>query len=142
MHPSINMLPFSSDDREVVQAVFQRHNDWIRDYCSYAPERLIGVACLPLPDVDEAIEELHRVAKMGIRGVAIPCTAPTDKPYSDLAYEPFWSAAEEVGLPITMHIFCGSSWGMNLPSHWNLIVSYTLSHAATSGAATTLLTPG
>jgi len=142
MYPSINMLTFSIDDREVVQAVFQRHNDWIRDYCSHAPERLIGVACLPLPDVDEAIAELQRVAKLGIRGVAIPCTAPPDKQYSDPAYEPFWSAAEEAGLPITMHIFCGSTWPMNLPAHWNQIVSYTLSHAAIWETVTTLITSG
>jgi predicted TIM-barrel fold metal-dependent hydrolase len=142
MYPSINMLTFSIDDREVVQAVFRRHNDWIRDYCSHAPERLIAAACLPLPDVDEAIEELQRVAKLGVRGIAIPCTAPPEKPYSLPAYEPFWAAAEEAGLPITMHIFCGSSWGMNLPGHWNQIVSYTLSHAAIWETVTTLITSG
>src|SRR5947209_20342916 len=42
MYPSINMFTFSIPDREVVQAVFRQHNDWIRDYCSTAPERLIG----------------------------------------------------------------------------------------------------
>ena len=142
MYPSINMLTFSIDDREVVQAVFQRHNDWIRDYCSHSPERLIGVACMPLPDVDEAVAELERVAKMGIRGVAIPCTAPPDKLYSDPAYEPFWSAAEDAGLPITMHIFCGSTWPMNLPAHWDPIVSYTLSHAAIWETVSNLITSG
>lgn len=130
MYPSLNMLTFSHTDREVVQAIFQRHNDWIRDYCSYAPERLIGVACIPLPDVDEAIAELQRVAKMGIRGIAIPCAAPVDKPYSDPVYEPFWSAAEEAGLPITMHIFTGATWDMGLPAHWGPILSYALAQTA------------
>src|SRR5436853_645497 len=41
MYPSLNMFTFSVPDREVVQAVFRRHNDWIRDYCSTAPDRLI-----------------------------------------------------------------------------------------------------
>ena len=146
MYPSINMLTFSINDREVVQAVFQRHNDWIRDYCSLAPERLIGIACLPLPDIDESIAELHRVAKMGIRGVAIPCTAPADTPYSDPIYEPFWSAAEEAGLPITMHIFCGSTWDMGLPASWGTaqagIIGYTLAHAAIWETVSTLITSG
>ncbi len=142
MYPSINMFTFSIPDREVVQAVFRQHNDWIRDYCSTAPERLIGVACLPLPDVDEAIAELRRVAKMGIRGVAIPCTAPADRPYSDPSYEPFWEAAEETGLPITMHIFCGSDWGMGLPDHWDPIVAYTLSHTAIWNTVSNLITSG
>ncbi len=146
MYPSINMLTFSIDDREVVQAVFQRHNDWIRDYCSHAPERLIGVACLPLPDVDAAISELRRVAKMGIRGVAIPCTAPAEKPYSDPAYEPFWTAAEEAGLPVTMHIFCGSTWDMGLPAHWGnagtSIVGYAMAHGAIASTLAQLVCGG
>jgi uncharacterized protein len=130
MYPSLNMLTFSHADRAVVHAIFQRHNDWIRDYCSYAPERLIGVACIPLPDIEESIAELQRVAKMGIRGIAIPCAAPVDKPYSDPLYEPFWSACDEIGLPITMHIFTGASWGMNIPEHWGPILSYALAQTA------------
>lgn len=134
MYPSINMFTFSLPDREVAHAIFRNHNDWIRDYCSEAPERLIGVACLPLPDVEEAIAELHRVAGMGIRGVAIPCQAPVDKPYHHPDFEPFWAAAEEVGLPITMHIFTGSSWDMGFPSHWGppatSIMGYTLAFGA------------
>ena len=38
MYPSINMFTFGVPDREVVQAVFRRHNDWIVEYCSHAPE--------------------------------------------------------------------------------------------------------
>jgi predicted TIM-barrel fold metal-dependent hydrolase len=133
MYPSINMFTFSLADREVAHAVFRRHNDWLRDYCSEAPERLIGVACLPLPDVDEAIAELERVAAMGLRGVAIPCTDPADKPYHHPDYEPFWAAAEAVGLPITMHIFCGSTWDMGFPAHWGApplsIMGYTFAYA-------------
>jgi len=142
MYPSLNMFTFSNPDREVVQAVFRQHNDWIRDYCSTAPERLIGVACMPLPDIPESIAELQRAAKMGIRGVAIPCTAPIDKPYSDPLYEPFWAAAEEVGLPMTMHIFCGGDWDMGLPKYWDPIVAYTLSHAAIWNTVSNIITSG
>ena len=142
MYPSINMLTFMVDDVEVVNAVFQRHNDWIRDYCSHAPERLIGVGCLPLRDVDLAIAELERCAKMGIRGVAIPCTAPKERPYSDEYYEPFWERAEEIGLPLTMHIFCGSEPGMGLPKEWDEVVSYTLAHAAAWNTVSNLVTSG
>ena len=142
MYPSINMFTFSVPDREVVQEVFRRHNDWIVDYCSHSPDRLIGVGCLPLPDVEESITELERVVKRGLRGVAIPCTAPADKPYSDPLYEPFWSAAEDAGMPITMHIFCGSEWGMSLPSHWNAVTSYAMALSAISWTVETLITSG
>lgn len=132
MYPSVNMAAFSYPERDVVQAVFQRHNDWIRDYCSYAPERLVGIGCLPLPDVDAAIAELQRIAKMGIRGAAIPCTSPIEKPYNHPDFEPFWDAVEDTGIPLSMHIFCGSTPDMGLPAHWggpgNSIIGYTMTH--------------
>lgn len=132
MYPSVNMAAFSYPERDVVHAVMRRHNDWIREYSSHAPERLVGIACLPLPEVDAAIDELQRIAKMGIRGAAIPCTAPLDKPYSHPGFEPFWDAAEDVGLPISMHIFCGSTPDMGLPAHWgspgSSIAGYTMTH--------------
>ena len=142
MYPSLNMFTFSVPDREVAQAVMQRHNDWIRDYCSVAPERLIGVACLPLPDVPAAIAELERCARMGLRGVGIPCTAPVDLPYSDPAYEPFWQAAAEAGLPISMHIFCGAELRMSAPAHWNEIVFYTNAHALVWQTVSDIITSG
>ncbi|MXY85503.1 MAG: amidohydrolase, partial [Chloroflexi bacterium] len=142
MYPSINMLTYMVDDVEVVNAVFQRHNDWIRDYCSHSPERLIGVGCLTLRDVEVGIAELERCANMGIKGVAIPCTAPKDKPYSDAYYEPFWTAAEEAGLPLTMHIFCGAEPGMGLPKEWDEVVSYTLAHSAAWNTISNLVTSG
>lgn len=132
LYPSVNMAAFSYPERDVVQAVFRRHNDWMRDYCGHAPERLVGIACLPLPDVEAAIAELERVATMGFRGAAIPCTAPIDKPYNHPDYEPFWAAAEAAGLPISMHIFCGSTPDMGLPAHWGTpgggIIGYTMAH--------------
>ena len=142
MYPSLNMFTFSVPDREVVHATFRNHNDWIVDYCSTSPERLIGIGCLPLPDIEESITELERVAKMGVRGVAIPCTAPPDLPYSDPVYEPFWQAAEEAGLPLTMHIFCGATWGMAIPQHFNVVSSYALSLTAIAWTVETLITSG
>jgi predicted TIM-barrel fold metal-dependent hydrolase len=132
LYPSINMAAFAYEHRDVVHEVFRRHNDWMREYCSEAPDRLVGIGCLPLPDVDAAIAELERAAGMGLRGVAIPCTARPDKPYSHPDYEPFWTAAERVGLPVSMHIFCGATPDMGLPAHWGMpgtsIVGYTMTH--------------
>jgi predicted TIM-barrel fold metal-dependent hydrolase len=142
MYPSINMFTFSIDDREVVHEVFRRHNDWIVDYCSHSPDRLIGVGCLPLPDVEDALTEMERVVKRGVRGLAIPCTAPPNKPYSDPSYEPFWAAAEEMGIPLTMHIFCGSEWGMSLPGHWNGVTSYAMASAGIAWTIESLITGG
>ena len=142
MYPSINMFTFSYPDREVAHAVFRRHNDWVADYQSHAPERLIGAACIPLPDMEESLREFQRALDLGFRAFAIPCTAPADLPFSDPHYEPFWSLAEDAGVPLTMHIFCGAEWGMSLPAHWNSVSSYALALSAVAWTAETLITGG
>ena len=146
VYPGANMLAFSYPERDVVQALFCRYNDWLRDYCSHAQGRLVGIACLPLPDVDAAIQELERTAHMGFQGFAIPCSAPPDKPYSHPDYEPFWRVAEESGLPLSMHIFCGSTLDMGLPAHWGspttAIVGYTMAHGAIVATIAQLICSG
>ena len=42
------------------------YNDWLKDFCSHYPDRQIGLACLPYGDIDAAVPEIYRVAKMGI----------------------------------------------------------------------------
>ena len=146
MYPSLNMLTFTLDDREVVHEVFKRHNDYCVDYTSATPERLIAVGCLPLPDVDAAVEEIKRAAARGVRGFAIPCAAPIDKPYNDPDYDRFWEVAQDIGAPLTMHIFTGVTWDMGLPAHWGTpggsIKGYTLAHTSVCNTMTDLICGG
>ena len=118
MYPSLNMFTFAIPDREVVSAVFERHNDWVLDYCSVAPERLIGIGCLGLPDVDIALAEMERAATRGVRGFAIPAHVDPARPYCHEDYDRFWAAAQDFGVPLTMHIFTGSSLDGGMPEHW------------------------
>ncbi len=62
MYPSLNMFSFAGLDTDVAAAVFAQHNDYIVDYCSVAPDRLVGIGCLPIPDVDATLAELERAA--------------------------------------------------------------------------------
>ncbi len=146
MYPSLNMLTFTLEDRDVVCEVFRRHNDYCVDYCTATPERLIAVGCLPLPDVDEAIVELRRAGDRGVRGFAIPCSAPIDKPYHHPDYDPFWEVAQDMGAPLTMHIFTGVTWDMGLPGHWGLpaiaIKGYTLAHTSICNTMADLICGG
>ena len=132
MYPSLNMFTWAIQDREVVKATFESHNDWCVEYCSIAPERLIGIGCLPIPDIDAAIIEMERAAKKGVRGFMIPAHVSPDNPYCGSEYDRFWAAAQDLGLPLTMHIFVGTSLDGGLPSHWgwpgSTIKGYTLAH--------------
>ena len=61
---------------------------------------------LPLSDVDASVAELHRLVERGARAVQLPLY-PADAriaPYYDPVYEPLWSAIEEAGIPISLHV--------------------------------------
>jgi predicted TIM-barrel fold metal-dependent hydrolase len=93
-------------DAGLRQYIVARYNDWMVELSHAAPTRLVGLAHVPLVDLDEAIVELKRIAKLGLRGFHVD-PFPDErggKPLYDPAYEPFWSCVAETGLPISFHI--------------------------------------
>src|SRR5262245_878663 len=92
------------EDDEAAKEMFRIYNDWLADFCRPYPDRLIGLACLPFGDIGAAVKEIHRVAKMGIRGLELSCSWDMDPMY-DPAWEPLWQAVSEVELPLNFHTF-------------------------------------
>jgi predicted TIM-barrel fold metal-dependent hydrolase len=93
-------------DPELRMYVVRTYNDWMLELSKAAPDRLVGLAHIPLVDLDEAAKELARVAKAGLKGFHVD-PFPDErggKPLWDPAYEPFWSLIEESGLPMSFHI--------------------------------------
>jgi predicted TIM-barrel fold metal-dependent hydrolase len=45
-----------------------RYNDWLAEFVSFDPNRLIGVAMIQMDDVGWAVRELERLAAKGFRG--------------------------------------------------------------------------
>lgn len=83
-------------------------NDWLADFCAYDPKRLVGVAMIPMDDVDWAVNELERCAKLGHKSAIINLIPPEGSaPYRHRIYDPFWARAEEIGMPLTLHIITG-----------------------------------
>jgi uncharacterized protein len=94
-------------DREFHLAFVQAYNNWISEFCSSEPGRLIGLAIPPLTGTDDAMAEVERVKQLpGIRGIA-PLNWPSggDSPTKD--DERFWSLLEELELPLNIHIGFG-----------------------------------
>ncbi len=107
LYTSMGMLLFGLEDAELRAAAFRAFNDWAAEYCSYDPKRLIGLGAITLEDIPAGVEELRRCAKMGLRGVLIWGSPPADKPYSHKDYDPFWAAAQDLNMPISLHILTG-----------------------------------
>jgi predicted TIM-barrel fold metal-dependent hydrolase len=107
LYTSMGMLLFGLDDPELRTACFSAFNDWAGEYCSYDSRRLIGAGTVTLEDVDAGVKELQRCANKGLRGVLIWGSPPEDKPYSDPCYDPFWAAAQDLEMPVSLHILTG-----------------------------------
>ena len=76
LYPSLYFRVFGLPDTAVLLDAFRLYNDWLAEYASAGPERLIGLALIPMQDPAAAITELERALQLGFRGGCIPCTAP------------------------------------------------------------------
>src|SRR5271166_1730734 len=104
LYTTLGMPLFGLDDTELQQICFSVFNNWLAEYASYAPKRLYAIALISLEDIDAGVKELERCAKMGCRGAMIWGAPPEDRPYSKPIYDPFWAAAQETGIPISLHV--------------------------------------
>ncbi len=71
LYPTHGLKCLSLDDHELEAACCRVYNDWLIDYCSAAPDRLIGISMLSMYDIDGAVKELERCRKAGMRGSVI-----------------------------------------------------------------------
>jgi predicted TIM-barrel fold metal-dependent hydrolase len=109
LYPDMCLGMFSSD-ADVQEAAFPIYNDWIADFAKTSPKRLYGVMCLPAYDIDFAIKELQRGADLGLKAAMLWEVPDPKYPFTGNHYEKLWSAAEEAGMPINLHILTGYNW--------------------------------
>jgi predicted TIM-barrel fold metal-dependent hydrolase len=108
LYTTLGMPLFRLPDFELQRACFRVYNDWLAELCSYNPKRLTGLALISLADIPQAVQELHRCAKAGLRGAMIWGSPPADKPYRSRIYDPFWEAASELEMPLHLHTGTGN----------------------------------
>ena len=59
---------FALTDGDFQEACFNAYNNWLREFCSHAPDRLAGLALISVLDVDKAVKALTYWAKKGLKG--------------------------------------------------------------------------
>jgi predicted TIM-barrel fold metal-dependent hydrolase len=98
-------------DREAYLAMVQAYNTFLaEDYCSVAPDRLIGNAFIPVSGIDDAVAELERARRLGLRTVTFqqfPNGSGGPKPEDNR----FWERALELGMALSPHIGFGDPAG-------------------------------
>jgi predicted TIM-barrel fold metal-dependent hydrolase len=107
LYTTLGFRLFWLKDAGLQRACFRVYNDWLAAYCSYAPKRLKGLALISLYDPKEGAQELERCAKLGLKGAMIWCSPPADQPYSSEIYDPFWAAAQDLDMPVSLHAITG-----------------------------------
>lgn len=118
--------PLGTADNDLYIASFSAYNHWLADFCSYDPRRLVGVAYLPMQDIDQSIAMLEDAAKRGLKGVNIPAFPQSKKStggggfaaqvlalsgdpdgplqYDDPQFDRFWAACVDHDMAITIHL--------------------------------------
>jgi aminocarboxymuconate-semialdehyde decarboxylase len=78
-------------------------NEQIAEMLQAAPERFVGLGCVPLQDTDSAIDELHFIKNdLRFSGVEI-ASHVNGVSIGDARFEPFFAAAERLGAAIFVH---------------------------------------
>ena len=103
VYPTFGIFMFHVQDTDLFSDISRVYNDWAGEFCKTSPKRLKGVAMLNVDDVQKGIKELERCHKMGFAGALIAVYPLEDKPYYLPEYEPLWSAAEDLGVPLGLH---------------------------------------
>jgi len=119
--------PLGTANNDLFVASFDAYNHWLADFCHYSPKRLAGVGYVPMMDVEHSVAVLRDSAKRGLKAVNIPAfpmskerlttvgaggaqmavltgDPQSQRTYSDPEFDPFWAAACDLGIPITIHL--------------------------------------
>ena len=92
------------EDPELAQVGVRMYNRWLADFVSVSPERHVGLAYLPVWDIDASIAEVEWAAENGLKGINFPSPQTYFPEYNKPVWAPFWSAAAAADMPLTTHI--------------------------------------
>jgi len=123
--------PLGTANSELFIESFRAYNRWLNDFCQTDRNRLVGVAYMPMRDIDETMELIREAAKLGFRTVNIPAfpqsadgistsaavssvnTAQTaaltgdpttTRSYANAEFDRLWSLICDLDLTVTFHL--------------------------------------
>ena len=94
------------NDSELMLECVRVYNDFLFEWASADPKRLIPVMSTPFWDVQASAREIERCAAKGYRAVLM-CNQPQDfgMPFlRDKHWDPIWAAAQATGMSVSFHI--------------------------------------
>jgi uncharacterized protein len=79
------------------------HNRAMAAFCNADP-RLIGVAIVPLDDVDQALAEIVHAQALGLGAIWVAASAPGGRSPGHVDHERIWATLAERRLPFILHV--------------------------------------
>jgi aminocarboxymuconate-semialdehyde decarboxylase len=100
---SPNPLTFFHGIEAAVATDFcHQHNQLMADTVTQAPDRLVGLAALPIQDLSAACEELQRaVDALGLKGAMIGTDIPQG--FACQSLDPFYQKLTDLDVPLFIH---------------------------------------
>jgi predicted TIM-barrel fold metal-dependent hydrolase len=111
--PNKGLLMWATQDAEFGAAQCKVYNDWAWETFGQYNSFMSPMAAIMTSDVNLAIAEIERAAKLGFRGLTLPCKPifgnydSRHPNYNLHLYDPMWAAIQDHDLPITFHISTG-----------------------------------
>jgi predicted TIM-barrel fold metal-dependent hydrolase len=101
---------------ELMLECVRAYNDFLIDWCSADPARLLPIMATPFWDVPACVREIERCAARGHKGVLFGSQPQAfgQPRLTDRHWDPVFAAAQDAGLPISFHIGSGDISGLLL----------------------------
>ncbi len=97
--------PLVSQDADLRLNSVRGYNRWLSDYASHAPDRLLGVAAIPIDTPERAVEEIQfAAAQPGLASGYIPLFPAADDDYGNPKWDPMWQAFIDADFPVGLHV--------------------------------------
>ena len=111
LYPSVGLFAGAVQEPHLAAAMCRAYNRWLADYCRPYPDRLFGVAMLPMQSIQLAIEEMRYARKeLGMRAGFLRPNPYNGKMLHHPDYAPFWAEVQDLDVAIGLHE--GASGGM------------------------------
>jgi predicted TIM-barrel fold metal-dependent hydrolase len=105
----------SSNDRDFYLTMVQIYNDFLSEFCAYAPDRFGGCALLPGTGVGDVLAEIERLAdRPGIVAWLLRTFPHGESDAIKPEDDPVWAAIQDTGKPATIHVSLRSAASFNL----------------------------
>ena len=104
LYPSLGLFAGALADPQLATAPSRAYNRWLADYCRPYPDRLFGVAMLPMQSIELAVEEMRYARNaLGMRAGFLRPNPYNNRMLGDPDYDIFWAEAQELDFSIGIH---------------------------------------